>query len=132
MYLFFSFLHSKTLLDFTCFLVLGSQRSSLPLFLGPILWPLSIPCSCLTIYLFPFLGIWEPSLRRRGAMTTLASSACAGCHGALGSLCLLLCQGAFMEGDESPRKDKVICFSIVFGLVRGYSCCTTTWGFVVF
>ena len=28
--------------------------------------------------------------------------------------------------------DKVICFSIVFGLVRGYSCCTTTWRFLVF
>ena len=37
-----------------------------PLILGPILWPLLIPCSCLTIYLLPFSGIWEPGLRERG------------------------------------------------------------------
>ena len=34
--------------------------------------------SCLIIYLFPFLSIWEPSLRRRGVMTSLAYSVCTG------------------------------------------------------
>ena len=62
---------------------------SLSLFLGPILWPLLLPCSSLTIYLFPFSGIWEPSLKGKGAMTTLASFGCTGHRGALGSLCLL-------------------------------------------
>ena len=42
-----------------------------------------------------------------------------------------LCQGAFMEGDESPQKDKAACFSIVWVLARDCSC-TTTWKFVVF
>ena len=85
----FLFLHSKTLLGFIYSFVLGSPHSSLCLFLGPILWPYLIPCSCLTVYLYPFSGIWEPSLRGKGAMTTLASSCCTGCHGALGPLCLL-------------------------------------------
>ena len=46
-----------------CSFILGLPHSSLSLLLGPILWPLLIPCSCLTVYLFPFSGIWEPSLR---------------------------------------------------------------------
>ena len=74
----FSIPYSKTLLGLICSLVPGSPRSSLSLFLGPILWPLLIHCSHLTIYLFPFSGIWELSLRRRGTMTTLASSGCTG------------------------------------------------------
>ena len=76
----FSFLYSFPL-GFLCSSVLGSPPSSLSLFLGPILWPLLICCSRLTIYLFPFSGIWEPGLRGRGAMTTLASSGCRGVMG---------------------------------------------------
>ena len=37
-------------------------------------WSLLIHCLCLTIYLFPFSGIWEPSLGGKGMMTTLAAS----------------------------------------------------------
>jgi len=68
----FLFLHSKMLLGFTCSFALGSPHSSLSLFLRPVLWPLWIPCSCLTIYLFPFSDIWEPSLKGKGVMTTQA------------------------------------------------------------
>ena len=61
-------------LGFLCTSVLGSPPSSLSLFLGPILRPLLIPCSRLTICLFPISGIWKPSLRGKGVMTALASS----------------------------------------------------------
>ena len=72
------FLHSKTLLGFIYSFVPGSPHTSLCLFLGPILWPLLIPCSCLTIYPFPFSHIWESSFKENGAMTALASSGWAG------------------------------------------------------
>ena len=103
----FPFLHSKTLLGFICSFVLASPQSSLSLFLGPIVWPLLIPCSCLTVYLFPFSGIWEPSLREKGAVTTLDSSGFTGASWGSGFPLPALCQGAFMEGDESPWNDKV-------------------------
>ena len=122
----FPFLHSKTLLGFICSFVLGSTHSSLSLFLGPILWPLLIPCSCLTIYLFPFSGIWEPSVRGKGAMTALTSSGCTGVSWGSGFPLRALHQGAVMEGEERPWNDKVTCFSIVWLLVREYSCRTTT------
>ena len=48
----FPFLHSKTFLGFICSFVLGSPHSTLSLFLGPIFWPLFIPCSGLSTY-FP-------------------------------------------------------------------------------
>ena len=102
------------------------------LFLRPFLWPLLIPCLCLTIYLFPFPGIWEPSVRGKGAMDTLASSGCTGASWGSGFPLPALCQGAFTAGDESPRNDMVACFSIVWVLAREYSCHTTTWRFVVF
>ena len=130
--LFFQFLHSKTLLGFIRSFILGSSLSSLSLILGPILWPLLIPCSCLTIYIFPFSGIWEPSLKGKGAMTTLASLGCTGASWGSGFSLPALCQDAFIEGDESPCSDKVPCFSVVWVLVREYSCQTITWRFVVF
>ena len=105
---------------------------SLSLFLGPILWPLLIPCSSLTIYLFPFSGIWEPSLKGKGAMTTLASLGCTGASWGSGFPLPALCQDAFTKGDESPWNDKEACFSIVWVLAREYSCQTITWRFVVF
>ena len=101
-------------------------------FLGTILWPLLIPCSCLTVYLFPFSGIWEPSLRGNGVMTTLASSGYTGASWGSGFPLPAFCQGAFTEGEESPWNDKVACFSIVWVLAREYSCHTTTWRFAVF
>ena len=131
MCLVFPFLHSKTLLGFICSFVLGSPYSSLSLFLGSVLWPLLIPCSCLTIYLFPFSGIWEPSLKGKGAMTAVTS----GCTGALwgsGFPLPALCPGTFTEGNESSWNAKVTCLSIIWVFVREYSCCTTTWRFVVF
>ena len=126
----FLFLDSKTLLGFICSFILGSPHYSLSLFLGPILWPLLIPCSCLTVYLFPFSGIWEPSLRGKGAMTTLASSGCTEALWGSGFPLPALCQGEFTEGDGSPWNDKMACFSIVWVLAREYSCCTRR--FVVF
>ena len=72
-----------------------------------------ISCSCLTVYLFPFLGIWEPSLRGKGVMTALASSGCTGASWGFGFPLPALRQGALTEGDESPWNDKVTCFSIV-------------------
>ena len=60
-----------------------------------------------------FSGICEPSLRGKGAMTTLASSRCTGPSCGSGFPLPALCQGAFMEGDESPWNVKVTCFSIV-------------------
>ena len=42
-----------------------------------------------SVYLFPFSGIWEPSLRGKGAMTTLASSGCTGASWGSGFPCLL-------------------------------------------
>ena len=84
-----------------CSFILGSSHSSLFLFLGPILWPLLIPCSYLTVYLFPFSGICEPSLRGKGAMTTQPSSGCRGASWGSGFPLPALCQGAFTEGDES-------------------------------
>ena len=124
-------LHSKTLLGFICSSLLGSPYSSLSLFLGPVIWLPLIPCSCLTIYLFTFSDICEPSLIGKGAMTTLTSSSCTGASQGSGFPLSALCQGAFMEGDESPWNDKVTCFSIVYVLVREYSC-TAIWRFVVF
>ena len=93
--------------------ILESLHPSLSLFLGPILWPLLIAFSCLTVYLFFFSGIWEPSLRGKGAMTALASSGCTGVSWGFGFPLPALCQGALTEGDESPWNDKVTCFSIV-------------------
>ena len=90
-----------------CSFVLGSPHSSLSLFLGPILWPLLIPCSCLAVYLFPFSAIWEPSLRGKGAMTTLDSSGFTGASWGSGVPLSALCQDAFMEGDKSLWNDKV-------------------------
>ena len=68
-------------------------------------WSLLIPCSCLTVYLFPFSGIWEPSLRGKGAMTALAFSGCTGASWGFGFPLSALCQGAITEGDESPWND---------------------------
>ena len=90
----FSIPYSKTLLGLICSLVPGSPHPSLSLFLGPILWPLLIPCSCLTICLFPFSGIWEPSLKGKGAMTALTSSSCTGASWGSGFLLPAFCQGA--------------------------------------
>ena len=128
----FPFLHCKALLGFIRSSILGSQHSSLSLFLGLNLWPLLIPCSCLTVYLFPFSGTWEPSLRGKGAMTILASSGCTGASWGSGFPLPALCQGAFTGGDESLWNDKAVGFSIVWVLAREYSCHTTTWRFVVF
>ena len=94
------FLHSKTLLGYLLFH--SWVITFFFLFLGPILWPLLIPCSCLAVYLFPFSAIWEPSLREKGAMTTLASSGCTGVSWGSGFPLPALCQGTFTEGDESP------------------------------
>ena len=69
----FPFLHSKPSLVLSSF-VPGSPHTSLSLFLRPILWPLLIPCSCLTIYPFPFSHIWESSVKEKEVMTALASS----------------------------------------------------------
>ena len=128
----FSIPYSKTLLGLIYSLVPGSPRSSLSLFLGQILWPLLIPYSYLPIYLFHFSGLWEPSLKGKGAMTALTSSGCPGTYGGSGFPLFALCQGAFVEGSESSWSDKVTCFSVVWVLVREYSCCTTTWRSVVF
>ena len=92
--------------------ILESLHPSLSLFLGPILWPLLIFCSCLTIYLLPFSGIWEPSLRGKGVMTTLASSGYTGAFWDSGFPLLALCQGTFMEGEESPWNNKAICSTL--------------------
>ena len=65
-------------------------------------WSLLISCSCLTVYLFLFSGMWEPSLRGKGAMTALASLGCTGASWGFGFPLSALCQGALTEGDESP------------------------------
>ena len=65
-------------------------------------------------------------------MTTLASSGYTGVSWGSGFPLPALCQGAFMEGDESPWNDKGACFSIVWVLARKYSCQIITWRFVVF
>ena len=65
-------------------------------------------------------------------MTTLASSGCIGASWGSGFPLPALCQGAFTEGEESPWNDKVACFSIVWVLIRVYSCHTITWRCVVF
>ena len=65
-------------------------------------------------------------------MTTLASSGYTGVSWGSGFPLPALCQGAFMEGDESPWNDKVACFSIVWMLAKKYSCQIITWRFVVF
>ena len=65
-------------------------------------------------------------------MTALASSCCTGASWGSGFPLPALCQGAFMEGDESLWNDKAVGFSIVSVLAREYSCHTTTWRFVVF
>ena len=111
--------------------ILESLHPSLSLFLGPILWPLLILCSCLTNYLFPFSGIWEPSLRGKRVMTTLVSSSCTGASWDSVLPLPALCQGTFTEGEESPW-NKAVWFSIVWVLTREYSCHTITWRFVVF
>jgi hypothetical protein len=46
-------------------------------------------------------------------MTALTSSGHTGALWGSGFPLLALCQGAFIEGDESPWDDKVTCFSIV-------------------
>ena len=80
-----------------------------------------------TFYWLSYEGSpWEPSLRGKGVMTTLASPGCPGVSWASGFLLPALCQGVFMEGDASPWNDKVACFSIVWVLVREHSCHTTT------
>ena len=65
-------------------------------------------------------------------MAALASSGCIGASWGSGFPLPALCQGAFMEGDESLQNDKMVCFSIVWVLAREYSCYATTWRFVVF
>ena len=60
------------------------------------------PFDNLTIYPFPFSGIWEPSVKGKGAMATLTSSGCIGASWGSGFPWSALCQGAFTEEDESP------------------------------
>ena len=50
-------------------------------------------------------------------MTTLVSSGSGASWGSGFSL-PAFCQGAFMEGEESPWNNKVACFSIVWVLAR--------------
>ena len=114
-----------------CSFILGSSHSSLFLFLGPILWPFLIPCSYLTVYLFPFSGIWEPGLRGKGRWLLWLLQAAGASWGSRVPL-PALCQDAFTEGDESPWNDKATCFSIVWMLASKYCCQTITWRFVVF
>ena len=51
-------------------------------------------------------------------MTTQGSSGCRGASSGSGLPLPALCQGAFMEGEESPWNNKVACFSIVWVLAR--------------
>ena len=124
----FLFLHSKTLPGFIC---LGHHN--LPsLFVGPILWPLLITwlmSNYLPVSLLRHLGTWSQSKRgndHSGFFRLYRVS------WGSGFPLPALCQGAFTEGDESSWNNKVTCFSIIWVLVREYSCPTTTWRFVVF
>ena len=84
----FPFLHSKTLFGFICSFVLGSPHSFLSLFLGPIIWPLLIPCSCLSTY-FLSQAFGNPDSREKWQWPLWLLQAVQGDRGALGSLCLL-------------------------------------------
>ena len=125
----FSFLYSFPL-GFLCSSVLGSPPSSLSIFRANSLAPL-ICCSRLTIYLFPFSGIWEPGLRGKERWLLWLLQAAGASWGSRVPL-PALCQDAFTEGDESPWNDKATCFSIVWMLASKYCCQTITWRFVVF
>ena len=82
------FLHSKTLLGFICSFVLGSPHSSL-YFSGQFFGPFDtlLMSNYLPISLLRHLG--TQSQRKRGNDPLWLLQAVQGCHGALGSLCLL-------------------------------------------
>ena len=63
-------------------------------------------CSYLAVYLFPFSGIWESTLRGKGAVSSLTSPGCTGVLWASGFPWPGLCPGAFMQRDERPWNDK--------------------------
>ena len=56
--------------------------------------------------LFPFSGIWESTLRGKGAVSSLTSPGCTGVLWASGFPWPGLCPGAFMQRDERPWNDK--------------------------
>ena len=64
----------------------------LPLFISRANSLASFDTLLMSVYLFPFSGIWEPSLRGKGAMTTLASSGCTGASWGSGFPLSALCQ----------------------------------------
>ena len=55
-----------------------SEQDRLPLFIFGVKSLASFDTLLMSIYLFPFSGIWEPSLRGKGAMTAMASLGCTG------------------------------------------------------
>ena len=115
------FFHSCSPRPYLVLSALSSLGHHIPpsLFLGPVLWPLLIPYSSLIIYLFPFSGIWEPSLKGKGVMTTLASSGCTGALWGSGFPLPGLCPGVFMQRDESPWNEKVDLFQHCLGVGQG-------------
>ena len=87
---FFSIPDSKTLFGFIWCFILGSLHSSI---FGANSFTPFDSCSCLTIYLFPFSGLWEPNLKGKGVITVLASSGCTGVSWGSGFSLPALCQG---------------------------------------
>ena len=59
----------------------------------------------MSIYLFPVSGIWEPRLKGKVAMTTLASSGCTGGSWGSGFPLPALCQGILREEGGTPWND---------------------------
>ena len=86
----------------------------LPLFISRANSLASFDTLLVSVYLFPFSGIWEPSLRGKGAMTTLDSSGFTGASWGSGVPLSALCQDAFMEGDKSLWNDKVWLVSALY------------------
>ena len=78
----------------------------------------------MSIYLFPFSGIWEPSLKGKGAMMLWLLQAVQGCHGALGSLCL---HGILREEGGVPWNSMAACSKVVRVSTGWYPFCKTIW-----
>ena len=107
---------------------LGQDSTFPPLLInGPNLWPLNT-CSCLTTCISSSQIMGTQVIGERGGD---CSSFFLLDRSIMGSWVpkLALCQGAFVEGDESPWNDHTACSSVVCVLTGCYPCCSIIWRF---
>lgn len=117
MCLVFPFLHSKDPPWFICFLIPWVYIPPFAIFRANSLGPLDA-CSCLIIYLFPFLSIWEPVSGEEEWWPVWLLQAVQKCHGTLGSFACFFVQ-VHLWGDESPWNIRWFLSALSLGCSEG-------------